>query len=417
MSLTSISLFCILAVLANASPVPNQPRSVYTLREGKPRLSFQERATVSGKSIQELLAIDRANVVAKYEHNNKLAAAAKASGLLTKSKRQSTIGLTDVNSGGVDELYYGTLQIGTPSQDITFDFDTGSSDLWVPTQNSNGYNDGTHFNTAASSTFQSTGQSFADQYGSGTCSGTLATDTVSFGSLTANPQYFGAVTQVSSSFDNNPATGLCGLAYQSIASSGQAPLPLNLYNSGQISSPEFGFRITADTSNGAELTMGGIASDYAGASFQSTPVTTQTYYEVNTNGITVNENIVSGSFPAAIDTGTTLIYVPTSAASAFYNAIPGSSSAGNGAYNYPCDFSGTVGFNFPNIGNLDFNVNDLNAGNNGDGTCVGAVQGQDIQDTNGNDFAIIGDVFIKSYYTVFNFGSNYVAFSPANGNT
>lgn len=55
------------------------------------------------------------------------------------TKRQSTIGLTDVESGGVDELsvlrletgpkadhvrYYGTLQMGTPSQAITFDFDT-----------------------------------------------------------------------------------------------------------------------------------------------------------------------------------------------------------------------------------------------------------------------------------------------------
>lgn len=82
---------------------------------------------------------------------------------------------------------------------------------------------------------------------------------------------------MSSSFDNNPATGLCGLAYQSIASSGQPPLPLTLYNNGQISAPEFGFRLTRGTSDGAELTMGGPASDYAGASFQSTPVTTQTY--------------------------------------------------------------------------------------------------------------------------------------------
>lgn len=107
--------------------------------------------------------------------------------------------------------------------------------------------------------------------------GTLATETVSFGSLTVTNQYFGAVTQVSSDFDNNPATGLCGLAYQSIATTGQRPLPQNLYQQGKISSPEFGFRLTRGTSNGAELTMGGVASDYAAASFKSTPVTSQTY--------------------------------------------------------------------------------------------------------------------------------------------
>ncbi|ORX35530.1 aspartic protease [Kockovaella imperatae] len=404
------------AIAVSASPVPETKRGVYTLREGKPRLSIEQRAALSGQSLRSIIATDTANVIAKYEHNKQLAQAAQEGGSLDK-RASATISLTDVNSEGVDELYYGTLNMGTPSQAITFDFDTGSSDLWVPTQNSNGRNDGTHFNTAKSSTYRNTGQSFSDQYGSGSCSGTLATDTVSFGSLKVSTQYFGAVTKVSTDFDNTPATGLCGLAYQSIASTGHAPLPMNLYNTGKISTPEFGFRITADTSSGAELTLGGIASDYASAAFKSTPVTSQTYYEVNTNGITVGGSVVSGSFPAAIDTGTTLIYVPTSAASAFWNAIPGTSSNDDGSYNYPCSYSGTVGFSFPNIGNLNFNLNDLYAGNNGDGTCVGAVLGQDIQDVNGNNFAIIGDVFIKSYYTVFNFGSNYVAFSPAHGST
>lgn len=96
-----------------------------------------------------------------------------------------------------------------------------------------------------------------------------------------------------------------------------------------------------------------------------------------------------------------LIYVPTAAADAFYGAIPGSSSNGDGSYNYPCSFSGSVGISFANIGNLNFNTADLNIGSVGGGMCTGAVQGQDEQDINGNDFAIVGDTFIKSYYTVF----------------
>lgn len=113
--------------------------------------------------------------------------------------------------------------------------------------------------------------------GSGSVTGTLAIETVRFGSLTATNQYFGAATHVSSSFDNNPATGLCGLAYQSIASTGQKPLPMNLYAEGQLAAPEFGFRLTRGTSSGAELTMGGVASDYASSTFKTTPVTAKTY--------------------------------------------------------------------------------------------------------------------------------------------
>jgi hypothetical protein len=43
---------------------------------------------------------------------------------LTKRAGAATISLTDVVSGGVDELYYGSLGVGTPAQSITFDFDT-----------------------------------------------------------------------------------------------------------------------------------------------------------------------------------------------------------------------------------------------------------------------------------------------------
>lgn len=96
-----------------------------------------------------------------------------------------------------------------------------------------------------------------------------------------------------------------------------------------------------------------------------------------------------------------LIYVPTSAASAFWGAIPGSTANGDGSYNYPCNYAGPVGISFPNIGNLNFAIADLNIGSVGGGMCAGAVLGQDIQDANGQNFAIVGDTFIKSYYTLF----------------
>lgn len=43
---------------------------------------------------------------------------------LAKRAGAATIALTDLQSGGVDELYYGALQVGTPAQPIQFDFDT-----------------------------------------------------------------------------------------------------------------------------------------------------------------------------------------------------------------------------------------------------------------------------------------------------
>ena len=103
-------------------------------------------------------------------------------------------------------------------------------------------------------------------------------------------------------------------------------------------------------------------------------------------------------------------------------------SNGDGSYNFPCNFAGPVGISFPNAGNLNFAIADLNLGRVSNTMCQGAVQGMDVQDANGSNFAIVGDAFIKSYYTLFkwvagsggngaalthSFGSNTVGFTPA----
>ena len=40
--------------------------------------------------------------------------------------------LVDFISGFMDVLYHGALQVGTPAQNLTFQADTGSADLWTP---------------------------------------------------------------------------------------------------------------------------------------------------------------------------------------------------------------------------------------------------------------------------------------------
>lgn len=70
---TSVA-FIVLAAFATASPVPSQPLAgVHTLHEGKPRLSFAERAKANGMSIGEQIQSDRTYVKGKYAHNVKMA--------------------------------------------------------------------------------------------------------------------------------------------------------------------------------------------------------------------------------------------------------------------------------------------------------------------------------------------------------
>ncbi|CAG2114064.1 unnamed protein product, partial [Medioppia subpectinata] len=62
-------------------------------------------------------------------------------------------------------------------------FDTGSSDLWVPSSTCRSAACRFHkrYNSARSSTYQPNGQHFSIQYGTGSAAGYLSTDTMTIG--------------------------------------------------------------------------------------------------------------------------------------------------------------------------------------------------------------------------------------------
>ncbi|XP_026533979.1 chymosin-like [Notechis scutatus] len=80
----------------------------------------------------------------------------------------------------LDVQYYGKIYIGTPPQEFTVVFDTGSSNLWVPSIfcKSPACKNHQQFNPNLSSTFKKTKQSMAIWYGTGSMKGMLGYDTV-----------------------------------------------------------------------------------------------------------------------------------------------------------------------------------------------------------------------------------------------
>jgi len=93
-------------------------------------------------------------------------------------------GMTDY----YDMVWVGNITIGTPEQNFTVQFDTGSSNLWVPDVTCGTNADSTvktkdcqkkdEFNSSLSSTYQSDGTDFKIVYGSGYSKGFQGIDTV-----------------------------------------------------------------------------------------------------------------------------------------------------------------------------------------------------------------------------------------------
>ncbi|KAI0094230.1 acid protease [Irpex rosettiformis] len=314
-----------------------------------------------------------------------------------------------------DELndleWAGTISIGTPGQSFLIDFDTGSSDLWVPSSSctSSTCSGKDKYTASASSTSVRRSGTFSIQYGDGsTVSGPIYTDTVSVASLSVTGQYFSPVTTLSSSFANDPIDGIFGLAYPAISNLGQNPPFNTAINQGKVTAGVFGFKLA---STGSNLYLGGTDTTKYSGSVEYHSIDTSTGFWQATGGkaIVGSTTAVSG-FETIIDSGTTIMYGPPSAVQTFYSKIAGSQvyDSTQGYYSYPCNTPPTVGFSWGGktwtISSANFNL-----GSVGGGQCVGALAGQDIG--LGSNVWLLGDSFMKNVYTAFSFDTNAVGFA------
>ncbi|KIK96001.1 hypothetical protein PAXRUDRAFT_774687 [Paxillus rubicundulus Ve08.2h10] len=330
--------------------------------------------------------------------------------VLNGSRKRGSGGdaLIDANS----ELWYGTISVGTPAHIYTIDFDTGSSDLFLPGPNCGSTCSGhAIYDPSSSSTSQALGETFSLQYGDGsTVTGEQYIDTVSIVGLTAICQTLGAASEYSSGFASPafPADGLMGMAFQSLSDYKASPLFQSLLSEGQVDEPVFAFKLAA---SGSELFIGGTNTALYTGGFSYADVTQEGYWEVNMDNVESNGQTVLSNVDSIIDTGTTLIVGLPSDVATLYQAIGGTDASrtlGAGFYTFPCDSFPDVSFTFGGT-SFPISAETLNLGSvsSGSSDCVGGIVGQDI----GASFWIVGDVFLANVYTAFDVGNSRVGFA------
>ncbi|NXJ88610.1 PEPC protein, partial [Corythaixoides concolor] len=140
--------------------------------------------------------------------------------------------------------YFGEISIGTPPQNFLVLFDTGSSNLWVPStlcQTVACY-DHTKFNPSESSTFINNGQSYTISYGSGSLTVVLGYDTLRIQSIEVTNQEFGlSKNEPTQPFYYADFDGILGMAYPSLAVGGTPTALQGMLQQNQLAEPIFSF--------------------------------------------------------------------------------------------------------------------------------------------------------------------------------
>jgi hypothetical protein len=317
--------------------------------------------------------------------------------------------------------YYGEVQIGTPAQTFKVIFDTGSSNLWVPGKSCYSIPCWTHttYHSEKSSTYVANGTKFAIQYGSGSLEGFLDQDTVSVGGLVLKDVTFTESTKepgvafIAGKFD-----GILGLAFPSIAVDGVKPIFNEMMDQGVVSQNLFSFYMSKDPNSGdkgGELIFGGIDKAHYTGDLVYAPLITETYWGVSMSAVSLagTSMACSAADPclAIVDTGTSLLAGPTDAVKAINEKLGGKANA---AGQYMIDCAKTTDGSMPDVtftvGGNDFTLTPAQYVLNVQGQCLSGFMGIALPKPN---MWILGDVFLSTYYSVFDYGNKQVGFAKS----
>ncbi|XP_057583487.1 pregnancy-associated glycoprotein 2-like [Hippopotamus amphibius kiboko] len=314
----------------------------------------------------------------------------------------------------LDMVYLGNITVGTPPQEFRVVFDTGSADLWVPSIYCVSPSCRTKklFNPRLSTTFQPTCQTFNLKYTSGRILGSLGYDTVRIGNLINLDQAFG-LSKHQIGMDHVLYDGILGLGYPSLAHQGTTPIFDNLKNRGIISHPVFAFYLSNRKKNGSVVMFGGVDHSYHRGELKWIPVSQTNYWQITMNCITM-DGMVIGCFngcQAILDTGTPLLRGPTRLITAIHSLINATPS--DREYKVPCSSVMQLPTFTLNINGTDYPVPaQAYIWKSPQGRCLSNFL-EHTQKPNKPETWVLGHVFLRLYFSVYDRGNNRIGLAPA----
>ncbi|KAJ7621072.1 putative cathepsin E [Roridomyces roridus] len=303
----------------------------------------------------------------------------------------------------VNEVVTYIVKTVVGSQTFNLIVDTGSSNTWV----------GANTKYTPGSTSQSTGQTVSVTYGSG--HGNEYIDLVSIGGE-AVKQSIGVAT---SSNGFGGLDGILGLGPEGLTQNTLPTFMQNLLSQGKISTNVLGVSFaplsgSASQASNGELTFGGVdSSRYTGSITFTNAIAP--YWGVSPNQFKIGSVSLLGSASGIVDTGTTLIYIPSFVFTEFLLGTGGRSDSSTGLVKYrkkpSANFSFVIGGTTYTLAPDQYLVPAAQYGNFGltSGAFYAVVADGGVQSPN----MILGMSFLEYYYSVYDSTNNRIGLARA----
>ncbi|CCC67804.1 hypothetical protein NCAS_0A12460 [Naumovozyma castellii] len=374
------------------------------------------------------------------------------------AKRNSGSGHLEIELQHIEQTYYATtLEIGTPPQNLTVLFDSGSSDLWVmdasnpycesqytgsQTYNGSSINQASTidcssfmtFNKSLSSSFKTKGTSrFYAYYSDKTfADGSWATEKLTMNGVDVSSLQFGLGNCVTT-----PVSGVLGIGFprrESVKGYDNAPnefypnFPQVLKNQGIIDVVAYSMFLNKLESDTGSILFGAIdTSKYTGdlvtfpmlniyPDVTDKPATLMVILQglgAQDNANCKAETFVTSKIPVLLDSGTTLMGAPKEIADMMADFMNATFSEDEGIYIMECPTKETLAntdyiFDF---GGVQIKVplsNFILSAQSEGGPCGFAVLPDD------SNTMVLGDIFLSSAYVVFDLDNYQISLAAAN---
>jgi|DeeseametaMP2100_FD_k123_153836_1 hypothetical protein len=314
-----------------------------------------------------------------------------------------------------DAQYYGEINLGTPGQTLQVIYDTGSSNLWGNNKKPGLLSKHAHYDHDKSSTYVANGTEFKIMYGSGPVSGVYSADTVKIGDYSLPDYTFAEVDNTKGlgpAFLIGKFDGICGMGLDDISVDGVTTPMRALARSGSLDANVFAFYLGHQSAG--ELVIGGVDETRYTGEFSYLPVTEMVpgkkgYWEVKMDDFQMNGQSVISAKKAVMDSGTSLLAVPSASVKAIAEMVGAKSVLPippfNKEYTIDCDSEGPdmdiiLGGKTYKLKKADYIIDD-------EGDCLFGMMGMDIPAPAG-PLVILGDIFMRAHYVKFDLDNQQV---------